>query len=119
MGKDFVNKPSRAVFILSSPYQEWTQGVSLPTTMYGNSCAVLGSKIYVMGGLKNSHTLIDQVYTLDTSAPGSSWELGPELPTHQRYSQAFVYHRKLYLVAHMYQTGEVLSLGPGDKSWTV
>jgi len=89
--------PQSSVFILSDA-QEWVKGESLPTPLSRHACAVMGTKIYVLGGHDGNSYETSVVYVLDTSTPDGSWETGPELPVQLAWAQTFVYEGTLYLL---------------------
>jgi len=47
-GKDDGNEVSNSVFSLSD--DQWIQREGLPTPLYDHACAVVGTKIYAIGG---------------------------------------------------------------------
>ena len=106
---------SNTVFSLSDKQKEWKKEKNLPVSTYDHACAVMGSKIYVMGGYGEEDTL-SSVYILDTSIRGSSWQSGPQLPEGRAGALAFVYDNIMYLLAGHKRS--VLTLGPDSKSWT-
>ena len=114
------HKPQSSVYILSED-QVWVKGKNLPTHLSEHSCAVIGSKIYVIGGYDHSKDLVTSVFILDTSAHGSSWELGPELPVPRAKAQTFVYDDTLYLLGGYIRESrsDVFTLAPGAQSWSV
>ena len=77
--------------------------------------------MFVLGG-DNNKGILSTVYILDTSIPGSSWELGPQLPAPRTDAQAFVHENLLYLVGGANDGGAVVdvhTLAPDAQSWTV
>jgi len=111
--------PQSSVFILSDA-QEWVKGESLPTPLSRHACAVIGTKIYVLGGHDGNSYETSVVYVLDTSTPDSSWETGPELPVQLTSAQTFVYDGTLYLLGGWddHKT-DVYTLAHGVQSWSV
>ena len=111
----YCRSSSNTVFSLSEKQKEWKKEKSLPVSTFDHACAVLGSKIYVMGGY-GGEGYLSSVYILDTSKPGSSWQSGPQLPEGRGGALTFVYDNKMYLLGgHKHS---VLTLGPDSKSWT-
>ena len=111
----YCRSSSNTVFSLSEKQKEWKKEKSLPVSTFDHACAVMGSKIYVMGGYGEEDTL-SSVYILDTSIRGSSWQSGPQLPEGRGGALAFVYDNIMYLLAGHKRS--VLTLGPDSKSWT-
>ena len=110
-----------SVYTISDDHQQWVKIANLPTEISSHACAVMGPKIYVIGGTKN-RDILASVYILDTSSPGSSWELGPQLPAPRTGSQAFVYQNLLYLVGGANDGGaavDVYTLASDAQSWNV
>merc|ERR1719369_1245174 len=110
-----------SVFILSDA-QEWVNGKSLPTPLSRHACAVIGTKIYVLGG-QDEHSETSVVYVLDTGSPDHLWETGPELPVQLADAQTFVYDNTLYLLGgrddHYDHQTDVYTLAYGAQSWSV
>ena len=115
-GIDGNLKSSNSVFSLSDKQKHWKQEKSLPVSTHDLACAVMGTKIYVMGGYGMEGQL-SSVYILDTSIPGSSWQTGPQLPESRVGALAFVHDNKVYLLGGD-SSDSVLTLGPDAKSWT-
>ena len=110
-----------AVYTLSDGEQQWDRIASLPTEITFHACAVMGPKIYVIGG-NNNRGILSSVYILDTSNPGSSWQLGPQLPAPRAGAQAVVYQNLLYLLGGVSDGGaavDVYTLASDGQSWDV
>ena len=79
---------------------------SLNTARWGHSCAVLDSRIYVMGGYG--------LNTVEVYDPASdTWTYGPVLPTYHSYmAQAIAYGGTVYYIDG-YDSHKVYSYTPG------
>ena len=116
-GKDDGNEVSNSVFSLSD--DQWIQREGLPTPLYDHACAVVGTKIYAIGGYNKDAGVLSSVWVMDTNTTGSSWKYGPQLPEERMDTQAFVYDNKIYLLGGPPGSTSVLTLSPNTLSWSV
>merc|ERR1711892_661195 len=95
---NYVNK-------LEQGAAEWVAVSSLNTARYKHSCAVLDSRIYVMGGLYDN--------TVEVCDPASdTWTYGPVLPDYSFSAQAIAFGGTVYLIDG-YASHNVYSYTPG------
>ena len=108
-GEDDLN----SVYKLEHGSAEWAAVSSLNTARYGHSCAVLDSRIYVMGGAQGGNT----VEVFDTAS--DTWTYGPVLPTdYSEDAQAIAYGGTVYVIngyAWLYHKVYSYTPGPGGE----
>merc|ERR1711892_1186463 len=106
-GVDDDNDLLNSVYKLEQGSAEWAAASSLNTARYEHSCAVLDSRIYVMGGYYDLNTV--EVY----DPASDTWTYGPALPTDVSYlAQAIAYGGTVYVIGGLDNTN-VYSYTPG------
>jgi hypothetical protein len=76
----------------------WTAGPDLPVALFGAAAAVVGSKIYVMGGANSGWTVSNLVFVLDTLGAPVAWVPATNLPVAVIHAAAAVVGNTIYLV---------------------
>jgi len=96
-----------SVYKLEQGSAEWVAASSLDTARAYHSCAVLDSRIYVMGGSNSENTT--EVY----DPASDTWTYGPVLPTERSWdAQAIGYGGVVYVIDG-YHNQNVYSYTPG------
>ena len=112
-GEDDDEYVLNSVYKLEHGSAEWAAVSSLNTARYGHSCAVLDSRIYVMGGWDG-----DYLNTVEVYDPASdTWTYGPVLPTYASWdAQAIAYGGTVYYIdGHVSQNVYSYTPGPGAE----
>ena len=111
-GVDDDDDELNSVYKLEHGSAEWAAVSSLNTARADHSCAVLDSRIYVMGGWNG-----DYLNTVEVYDPASdTWTYGPVLPTDLSYrAQAIAYGGTVYYIDgnDHYGSNKVYSYTPG------
>ena len=97
-----------SVYKLEHGAAEWVEVGSMNQGRTEHSCAVLNSRIYVMGGAGNPPNSVE-VY----DPASDTWTYGPVLPTTKaQYAQAIAYGGTVYFIGG-YDNTDVYSYTPG------
>jgi|HubBroStandDraft_1064217.scaffolds.fasta_scaffold08921_3 uncharacterized repeat protein (TIGR03803 family) len=76
-------------------HDSWTTGAVMPTAVFGEASAAIGSKIYVVGGATTSAVVnINQIYNTSTN----KWTTGTSMPTARFASASAVVDSILYVI---------------------
>ena len=78
------------------PQSFWKSGTKMPTPRSETASAVLGDKIYVIGGLDKKDKPLDIVEVYDVKL--DKWSVAAPLPIPLDHSAADVFNEKIYLV---------------------
>jgi len=78
------------------PSQGWERLADIPEVRSEMESAVLGEKIYVVGGLNNMGHATNSVFVFDTK--GEFWSIGTSMPLALHHAAAASYDGKLYAV---------------------
>jgi len=107
-----------AFFAIPSAAQTWSTVTPMPTPRYGLSVAVVGAKIYAIGG-QYSGTTIDAVEEYDPVA--DAWISRAPMPTPRRHPAAAVANGKIYVIGGYSDSSGVLdtveAYDPSTDTW--
>lgn len=70
-----------AVDVYDPATDSWSSLPPMPTARGGAGAAVIGSRLYVVGGLADDGSSLTTVESIDLAAPGSGWRTEPALTT--------------------------------------
>lgn len=100
-------------------FDAWTVLPSMPTPRVGPAAAVVGNKIYVIGGFTRSTwsaNPVMEVYDINSG----QWSTGPSKPTPCSWARAAVWHDKIYVFGGVgqgyFNVGEVFD--PATNTWS-
>ena len=74
----------------------WTYETDLPLALFGQACAIIDSKLYVIGGCDAGFMTYDSVFIYDLAA--KTWSSGTPYPERLGGMAGGVYNGKMYLV---------------------
>ena len=74
----------------------WTYETDLPLALFSQACAIIDSKLYVIGGCDGSFITYDSVFIYDIAA--RTWSRGTNYPERLGGMAGGVYNNKMYLV---------------------
>lgn len=114
------SEPTRSaeVLDLSSDALEWRPIEPIPKEKYGMGCAVIGTQIYLIGGIDKSG-YSNMVYAYDTES--DTWSVIAALPEVSAFCAATEANGNLYLFGGIDETGcrnQTLCYRPVDNSWS-
>lgn len=78
----------------------WSKGTPSPDARYNTAAAVVGNKIYVMGGYNAFGSATSSVYEYDTQT--TLWTRKANMPTAQALISAAVINTTIYLISDFY-----------------
>ncbi len=106
--------------------QKWTNLADLPAPRSSLDAAVLGDKVYVIGGWNlqgdsDASEWHDTAWSLDLSDPSAQWQALAEPPFERRAVSVAAYQGKLYVIGGMTSdnetTTDVAIYDPASDSW--
>jgi hypothetical protein len=114
---------SGAVEIYSADTDEWSRGTDKPSPAADIGATMLGSRIYVPGGVLADGSIGDQleIYTPQSEGPGS-WTLGTSMPRPVSAYACAGHGGALYLFGGWNSQdylSETLKYDPSTQQWTV
>lgn len=95
IGSDSRRKSDKVLEVYDTTTDTWKTLSKLPTTREDFSVAMVGNKIYVMGGENAGYLNTVEVYDIETN----TWTIGVPLKTPRKFMESAVVGEKIYLLA--------------------
>lgn len=96
-----------SVFTYNALSDSWTTSPHLPMPRFAGATAVMGSKIYYMGGAGTGFVTSDSMFVYDSAT--STWGSGPKLLNKRKWGAAAVYNNAIYLFGGADSTGTTIA----------
>ncbi len=91
-----ASSATNIVEIYDPKSNSWSYGASMPNGIYGSSAIAFDSKIYLIGGVTNTASFLQNIWVYDTK--NNTWSVGANLPRLNAFSSVEIFGDKIYMI---------------------